>query len=252
MKKAIITLIVTTFIAIPAFAQYWTSTTSYDPFRNGEKSIGLTFGTGWWFGPSEANILSSYGIFGNYTTTKVSRPPLNPSISFHYKRVLQGNTVSWGNSFLISYNSWSGKVEGAHINGDTSFTTEYKFAEIMLSDIYYIMIPVGEKISINAGAGLSIGVNRSTKSTATFSNGNSMELNGGGEISDWLIGKIIAMAGVDYALSDSFTVSGNVMAWPLDIFGSLGDHKDMRNVGEGLYVNTKLPFQLTVGFTYSL
>lgn len=252
MKKVFITLALMAFFTMPSFAQYWTTTSTYDPFKNGDKHIGLTVGTGWWFGPSEAlNNSQTWDNLYGYTITDVNRPPMNPTISFHYKRVLQGNNVDWGNSFYLSYNRWGGKVEGQNV--DTTFTAEYQYAEAMISELFYIMIPIGDNLKINAGAGLSIGMGLKSKTTITFSNDKPVMESSNGEFSDLIIGKIIATAGLDYALSDSFTVSANVLAWPLDIFGALKEGvKDMRNLGNDLYVSNKLPFQLTVGFTYAL
>lgn len=257
MKKNFIVLAVMAIIAVPAFAQYWTTRSTYDPFRNGDKSIGLSVGTGMWFGPSDAiSVGSDYGTNKGRVITNVSRPPLNPSIALHYKRVLQGNTVDWGNSLFLSYSRWGGKIEGNNSGNDTasvkwSFTDKYNWSELLITDMFYIMVPIGERIRINAGVGLSIGMCLKPKSEYTRSDGYSSS-NFTMEFFDLLISRIDAMVGVDYALSDSFSVNANIMAWPLDVFGALTDHKNMRSAGEGLYVNTKLPFQLTAGFTYSL
>lgn len=257
MKKNLIILAVMAMMAVPSFAQYWTTTSTYDPFKNGDKYIGLSVGTGMWFGPSEALTSGSdYGINKGRTITNTSRNILNPSIALHYKRVLQGNTVDWGNSFFLSFSKWGGKIEGNNSGNDTAsnrwtFTEEYGWSELVLNDMVYLMVPIGDNIKINAGVGLSIGMSLKAKSTYTRSDGytnNSI----GMEFTDLLIGRISVMAGVDYALSDSFTVNANVIGCPFDIFGLISDHKNMRSVGNDFYVNTKLPFQLTVGFTYAL
>ena len=250
MKRAHFITAMIVFIAMPAMAQYWTTTSTYDPFRNGEKFIGLSAGTGWWFGPSEALNTSNYGIYNGYNITNVKRPPLNPMVALHYKRVLQGNTVDWGHSYYLSYNKWGGTVEGAL--ADTTFSTKYNYTEVMLSSLLYIMVPIGDIISINGGIGLSIGTALKNNVNTTFSNGKNSESSTGVSLRDLILCRINAMLGVDYNLSDSFTVNATVLAAPIDFFGMFADHKNMRSIGGGLYVNNKLPFQLTVGFTYHL
>lgn len=253
MKKTIIALAAFAFFAMPAFAQYWTTTSTYDPFREGDKHIGLSVGTGVYMGPSEAQIFgNNYGIYKDLSVKDMNRSILNPTIAFHYKRVLQNNRVDWGNSFLLAYSRWGGKVEGANTLGDTTFNAKYSYGELTISTSYYIMVPIGDKLHINAGIGLTIGVGLLSKATVEYSYGVSENSTGGPEFTDMLIGRINALVGVDYALSDSFTLTANLMAWPYDPFDLLNEHKGFRNIGDGLYVNDKLPFQLTVGFTYAL
>lgn len=257
MRKKILIWAVMALMSVPSFAQYWTTTNTYDPFKNGDKSIGLSVGTGMWFGPSEALISGAdYGYDKGRVITDVSRNVLNPSIALHYKRVLQGNTVDWGNSFFLSYSKWGGKIEGNNSGNDTAtkhytFTKEYSWSEVTLSDMFYLMIPIGDNIKINAGLGLTIGIGLPSKSSYTRSDGVTSDY-AGMSFSDLIIGRINVMAGVDYALSDSFTLNANIIGWPFDIFGLMNEHKNMRAVGNEFYVNTKLPFQLTVGFTYAL
>ena len=249
MKKTIISMVLAMAFGMPAFAQYWTTYGGYDPFSNGDKHIGLMVGTGGWFSNFEYNISNS--SYSSKKVTDVERALINPSISLHYKRVLSGNTVDWGSSFLLSYTTWGGKYNVLDTAAKTTFTTKYSYSEVTLSDLIYLMVPIGDDISINAGVGLTIGLGLAPKLSTESSDGSTEEAQGQSDFGDMLIGRINAMVGADYHLSDSFTVSANLIAWPLDIFSLLGESK-MRGIGNGVSMSDKMPFQLMVGFTYAL
>lgn len=124
-----------------------------------------------------------------------------------------------------------------------------------LTGLYYAMIPIGDDFFINAGLGLTIGINLTPESTIEYSNGlPAVNTKGGTEISDIFMGMFDVMAGVDYRITDAITLSCNLLGYPVDFFGIINRDgiKGLRGVGEELYVSKKFPYHLTFGFTYSL
>lgn len=258
MKKAILSLAMFTLLAVcgaNAQVRY-----VYDPFVNGDKYIGLEAGLGGWFGSADLRLnVDSYNTsspYLGYTADKYKRSPLNPSIALLYKRVLEGNRISWGNNFRVALNFWHGTVEGTSItNPANTFTTTFNFKTAELTELYYAMIPVGDNLSINAGLGLTIGLNLTPKSTIEYSNGTpAVNTQGGTDFMDMMMAMIDVMVGVDYRVTDAITLSCNLLGYPIDFFGLFNDegNKGLRGVGEGLYVSKRFPYHLTFGFTYSL
>lgn len=257
MKKALLLLAMLSLISmfsVNAQIRYY-----YDPFVNGDKSIGLEAGLGGWFGSANSLIIdNSYGgsPYTGYTADKLKRSPLNPSFAFIYKRVLEGNTISWGNTFKVALNMWHGTVEGSSTtNPANTFSTDFNYKTVELSQLYYAMIPIGDQFYINAGFGLSLGANLTPKSTITFSNGTEpVETEGGTDFMDMMICTIDFIVGADYRINDALTLSCNLTGHPIDFFGIFDEEgtKGMRGVGQGLYVSKKFPYHLTLGITYSL
>ncbi|MBP5516494.1 MAG: hypothetical protein J6X86_06040 [Bacteroidales bacterium] len=254
MKRNILVLAMLTIAFVGGLkAQFVT----YVPFQNGEKGIGLNVGIGGWFGPSDFIIdNSSSSIYNGYQGTKLKRLPFNPSVALHYRRVLSGNRVDWGNSLIIGMSWWSGKVEGEQTaNPANTFETNFKYHRFELSDQYYIMIPVGDKLSIKAGIGATLSCNFDPTSTTEFSDGTpSVKSEGGLDFMDRLGCSIDGIVGVEYTLNESFVASCNLTCYAFDFFGLFDDSatKGYRGVGEGLFVNKKLPYQLTFGIAYVL
>ncbi len=258
MKKAILSLAMFTMLAVcgaNAQVRY-----VYDPFANGDKYIGLEAGVGGWFGSSDFKLnvdpYNTYSPYFGYSADKYKRTPLNPTVALLYKRVIEGNSISWGNNLRLAMNFWHGTVEGSSItNPANTFTTSFNYKTVELSEFYYAMIPVGDQFSINAGLGLTIGLILSTNSTIEFSDGSEpVTTQGGTDFMDLMLGMIDFMVGANYRISDSFTLSCNILGYPIDFFGLFDDegNKGLRGVGERLYVSKKFPYQLTLGFTYSL
>lgn len=255
MKKTILSLAMISIVAM--FSANAQIRYVYDPFANGDKYIGLEAGLGGWFGPAEFKINDSYGSpYAGYKAEKLKRSPLNPSVAFVYKRVIEGNRISWGNNFRLALNFWHGTVEGSDsLNAAKTFSTDFNYKTVELTELYYAMIPIGDQLYINAGIGLSLGLNLTPKSTITFSDGSEpVKTEGGTEFMDMMIAMIDFMVGVDYRLSDAFTLSCNIIGYPIDFFGAVQEegNKGLRGVGNGLYVSKKFPYQLMFGFTYTL
>lgn len=232
----------------------------YDPFVNGDKHIGIEAGLGGWFGSADFMLnVDQYNTsspYLGYTVDKYKRSPLNPSIALIYKRVLEGNRISWGNTSRVALNFWHGTVEGSSItNAANTFTTTFNYKSVELTGLYYAMIPIGDDFFINAGLGLTIGINLTPESTIEYSNGlPSVNTKGGTEVSDIFMGMFDVMVGVDYRITDAITLSCNLLGYPVDFFGIINREgiKGLRGVGEELYVSKKFPYHLTFGFTYSL
>lgn len=238
-----------------AHAQFYTT---FDPFVNGDKYLGVDVGLGGWLGSSNALLKgsSTTGPYAGFAADKLKRPPLCPSVALVYKRVLPQNNVSVASIYRIGMNWWNGTVEGSlTANPSTTFTTKYNYRTVEVTDIYALMIPVGDAIYINAGLGLTIGLNLGAKSTIEYSDGReSVNTTGGGEFMDIMLAEIDFVAGMDYMLNDSFSLSLNLIGYPLDFFGLFddADTKGLRGVGEGLFVSKKFPFHLTAGITFAL
>lgn len=228
----------------------------YDPFANGDKYFGLEAGIGGWLSSSETKIVGYTTNYEGYSPNQLKRTPFNPSVAIIYKRVLEGNTISVGNTYRMVFNWWHGTVEGTSLtNPANTFTTTFNYRTAELSDIYYAMIPIGDQISVNVGGGLTIGANLSPKSTIEFSDGSTaVNTQGGTDFMDLLTATIDFIVGVDYKLNDSFTLSCNLYGQPIDFFGLFEDDnvKGLRGVGDGLFVSKKFPYHLTLGFTYML
>ena len=253
MKKSIIVLAVLAFLGIgSSHAQYY----RIDPFASGEKMIGLDVGIGGWFGSADFLLENEYGTYAGYQATQLKRDPFNPTVGLIYKRTLENGRINWGNTYRVSMGWWHGTVEGVSTtNPSKTFTTDFKYRNVQLTDLYYAMIPVGDQININVGGGLSLGFNLSPTSTITFSDGTpQVETEGGMDFMDMMTAHIDFMVGADYLISDDFSLSVNFIGYPIDFFGLMDEEgkKGLRGVGEGLYVSKKFPFQLTFGFTYHL
>ncbi len=252
-KKTIITIAAALLLAFPSFAQYWTTRTTYDPFKNGEKHLGVAVGLGGWFGKGEAIINNSIGSLAGYRTTKVSRLPICPTASIHFKRILNGKRVDWGNSFLISFNKWMGTVKGINDSSATTFTSKYSYADITITDHYTLMIPIGDNMHVSAGVGMTIGVSIKPKASIEFSDGNTESLSYGLNVSELLIARLDAVLGFDYNINDTFTLNAILVGYPIDIFGDMiNDNPGYHNIGEAINVTNKFPFQLMVGSTFAL
>ncbi|MBP5327553.1 MAG: hypothetical protein J6Y98_06575 [Bacteroidales bacterium] len=253
IKKTILTIAAVLMFAVPSFAQYWSTTSSYDPFKNGEKHLGIAVGLGGWFSKGDALLNTSYGPYEGYRVTKVTRLPISPSAGIHFKRILQGKKLDYGNSFIISFNKWTGKVKGINDSSAVTFTSKYSYADVTLTDLYTLMIPIGEKIHVSAGVGMSIGIGLTPKASIEYSDGNTEALKGGLEFSDLLIARLDAVLGFDYILNNTFTFNAMMIGYPIDIFGGLmGDNPGYHSVGGDLFVKDKFPFQLMVGCTLAL
>ncbi len=253
MKKTLSIFVLAVLAATASLkAQYY----YFDPFANGEKHLGVEAGIGGWFGKAQSLINNSDGAYSGYKADKLKRDPFNPTIAIIYKRTIENRNVNVGNTFRLAFNWWHGSVDGSDtVNTANTFTTKYKYTNIELSDLYYLMIPVGDNISINAGFGLTLGLNRDPSSTIEYSNGTpSVETKGGLDFMDLLSAQIDLMVGVDYMLTDDLTLSANIIGYPIDFFGLMDDEnvKGLRGVGEGLYVSKKFPYHLTFGITYHL
>lgn len=258
MKKALFSFAVLALLAVSgakAQVRY-----VYDPFKNGDKSIGLEAGLGVWFGSSNFKLdidpfYTESPYFG-YAADKYKRSPLNPTVSLVYKRVIEGRRVCWGNNFRLTVSLWHGTVEGASTtNPANTFTTSFNYKTFELSEHYYAMIPINDQLFVNAGLGLSVGTVFGTRSTIEYSNGSeSVNTKGGTDFLDLLTGLFDVLVGVDYRINDDFTLSCNLTGHPVDFFGLFDDDgkKGLRGVGEGLFVSKQFPCQLTFGFTYSL
>lgn len=236
-----------------AYAQYY----RFDPFVGGEKMIGIDVGTGFWLGNSDVKIIdNSYGPYSGYAAQSLKRPPFNPTVALVYRRILDNGTVNWGNSYRVAFNWWSGTVEGVSGSNPTNtFTTDYKYRNLELTDLYYIMIPIGDQFFVNAGGGLSLGLNMAPKSTISYSDGSaSVDTEGGLDFMDMISAQIDFVVGADYLLSDNISLSANFIGYAFDFFGLFadGEEKGFRGVGEGLYVSKKFPAQFTVGVTFHL
>lgn len=260
-KQLIIATIILAAFCSKANAQYYT-TMRYDPFVNGNKYIGISVGMGGWFSPADfilnVNSYDTQNPYLNFQANELSRSLFNPSVMIHYKRVLEGRTLSWGNSYYIGYFSWSGKVKGvSKTNPNVTFTTNYHTRNVDLTDLYYAIYHINDNLSVNAGIGMTIGLNLDPKATITFSDGSDdVETTGGLEFMDLLKCNIDFVVGAEYKLSDSFHLNCNFIGYPIDFFGMAnnenGDTKGLRGVGQGLYITKKFPFSLTFGFTYAL
>ena len=256
MKKNLLTIALLIIASMSiSKAQYYT--THYDPFVNGEKSFGISVGSALWFGSSDFLLKTGSKNYTGFNAEKLTRSLFSPSFMIHYKRVLEGNKINWGNSYYIGYFTWSGTVTGTSATDpNLTFTTDYKSSSAELVDFYYAMVPVGDQISINAGIGLALGLNLDPKSTIKYSDGRTdVETKGGLEFIDLLKANIGFLVGADYKLSDSFILNCTLLGYPIDFFGSLNDDEATKGkigVGEGLYVSKKFPAQLTIGFTYAL
>lgn len=236
-----------------AYAQYY----RFDPFAGGEKMIGVDVGTGFWLGNSDVKIIDNdYGAYSGYVAESLKRPPFNPTVAFVYRRTLDNGNVNWGNTYRIAFNWWQGTVEGVSTsNPNKAFSTDFKYRNIEITDLYYIMIPIGDQFSINAGGGLSIGLNMSPHSTIIYSDGTpSVKTEGGLAFMDMLSAQIDLVVGADYLINDNITLSANFIGYAFDFFGLLaeGEEKGFRGVGEGLFVSKKFPAQFTVGVAFHL
>ena len=257
MKKKFFTITLLTLISLSGLkAQYYYT---FDPFSDGDKHLGIEAGLGGWFGSSDVKITNndySSNPYYGFNADNFKRGIMNPNVAILYKRVLEDDRISWGNNYRVALNWWNGTVEGSSTTDPTTtFSTTFSYRNVQLSDLYYIMLPIGDILYINAGFGLTIGLNLSPKSTITYSDGRpTVTTTGGTDIMDLIIGTIDFMAGVDYKLTDSFTASLNLIGYPIDFFGLLEEPetKGLRGVGEGLYVSKKFPFQITLGMTYAL
>lgn len=261
MKKALLSFaILLSAFAMNARAQYYTY--RYDPFRNGDKYIGLSVGMGGWLSGSDFylhvddyNTTSPY--FG-FQAEELSRSIFNPSVMFNYKRVLEGRSISWANNIHFAFSMWNGEVKGTSTtNPALTFTTKYRNTSLNIADLYYAIIHIGDKVELNVGGGVTIGYNFNPKSTISYSDGREdVETSGGLEFMDLMSATIDFMVGADYRLSDVFSLNCNFIGHPIDFFGlgtpEYAETKGMRGVGEGLFVTKKFPFHLTIGFTYAL
>lgn len=255
MKKAVFIFAITIIATTCVKAQQIRYT--YDPFREGDKYISVEAGLGGWLGGKDYKLTNTTsGPYAGYNATKMSRDPFNPNLAIVYKRVLENDKISWGNNFRLAMNWWHGTVEGVSTtNPSKTFTTDYKYSNVDFSSLYYAMIHVGDDFEIDAGFGLSLGFSMMPKSTISYSDGTpTMNTEGGLDIMDLLTCTIDFMVGVEYHLTESISFSGNLIGYPIDFFGLLGDEetKGMKGVGEGLYVSKKFPYQLTFGFIYAL
>ena len=254
MKKTLSIIVLTVLAATASLkAQYY----RIDPFAAGEKYLGVEVGIGGWLGQSQCTLTTNdYGAYSGYTADNLKRDPFNPTVALIYKRTIEQRNINLGTSFRLAFNWWHGSVEGsATANPANTFTTKFKYTNIEISDLYYLMFPVGDQISINAGFGLTLGLNRDPSSTIEFSNGTpTVETKVGLDFMDLLSAQIDLMVGVDYLLTDDITLSANIIGYPIDFFGMMDDEnvKGFRGIGEGLYVSKKFPYQLTIGITYHL
>ena len=254
MRKTFITLVLA-FSATVCSAQISSSFGS-DFFSFGNRHIGVEGGFSGWLSSDECHLReSSSGAYANYRTTNVSRSAINPTFGLVFRSLIEGSSVSWGTTMGVGLTMHSGTVEGVNkTNSNATFVNNYSYKAITFYDRFYVMVPVGEMISINAGLGSSIIFNALPESKVTYSDGTDPITIKESDMLSMMSAFIDVMAGVDYKVVDKITLSCNFTAHLFNIFGLFNDPdvKGMRNLTNGLYVSEKLPYSLTLGITYSI
>lgn len=250
MKKNIFAiasiLLLATGSARAQFYYYW------DPFANGEKSLGVDIAFGGWVDKPTFQLESfASGPYTGYSDGVLKRSFIEPSAALVYKRMIRGSILDWGNIFRINFYYNSGTFEAvSSTNPANTLTTKYNFKSIDVTDLYLLMIPIGETVHINLGGGFAIGHLFAPTSRIDYSDGTpSQELKGNPES---FSAKLELMLGADYSLNDEFTLTFSLIAHPINLFGFFGENPGYTNVGSSLYVSSVLPYYASFGFFYNL
>lgn len=222
------------------FRTYW------DPFARGDKYLGVSYSNGGFILPNAVEVNTNKYVLNDY-----SRSFVNPGVAIQYRRVNEHRRLSTANTFVLSFNHWSGKVEGANVtNTDTTWTTKYGINGLFLTDLYSLMIPVGDNLSIDLGLGVTVGSFRTPKYTNTFSDGSSES--GDGSV-DGMSAYLNLMLGVDYRLTDNILATCSFTSHAFNIFGMIGsDNPGFFNARSGVSVSYRMPFQLMLGIMFQL
>ena len=223
------------------------------PGLSGDWYLGVEVGANSAFGSADCIIRSNNSVgdpYYGFEPTALKRG-FSPSVSVSFRRVNEGYHINFGSLVSVTYTHNTGKAEGT--SATNAFTTKYSFSSITLDYEYMIMIPVADdKVSINAGIAVALGYNLSPKSTIEYANGGTpINTEGGYDFFDLLKGGLGAAAGVDYNVTDNILASLNFTVYPFDFYSLMNEeHTHYFGVGEGLFVNNKAPWRITLGCYY--
>ncbi|MBO7489067.1 MAG: hypothetical protein J6T88_02200 [Bacteroidales bacterium] len=242
-RKLLLLAIIAIVTAGSVYAQF---RTYWDPFANGDKYLGISYSNGGFILPNAVNVNTN-----KYVLNDFSRSFFNPGVAIHYRRVNEHRNISTANTFILSFNHWSGKVEGAQAsNTDSTWTTKYSINGIFLTDLYSLLIPIGDNLNIDLGLGVTIGSFRTPKYTNTYFDGTSESGNGSVE---GMSAYLNLALGVDYRLTDNMLATCSFTTHAFNVFGMIAsDEPGFFTARSGVSVSYRMPYQLMLGILFQL